>query len=781
MIHQVGEVANEDDDEIDETTSSKINRFHSNITYTSEELVNPPGIGNDNNRNNSSNNMVVTSFVPISSQARSLPKQINAPTSNIFMQPINVKQEAEQDAVGTSISHIKKEIFTGYIEHTVEEDDESFFDADDDVEHHINADDHTGVTNYSFKNSPRIIISTSGSSSLPLDQVQYSSLDEEVSSEKARIVISTTGSLENPMEKNHSVIQLIRPKVEHSESGLGETPIVAVSRTRGRPSILSRKPITFKYKCPKCEDFPATLIPSKLQEHIKSAHQEDQNLPMVVVPWEPGLNNEDAEGDLDDNDARKACDLCNKVYKINFLPIHMWRSHQIKIERDSKFDTMSTCEMCAKRYKASFLPLHLWRVHKIKMEKSPGKQLKNLSKCELCQKAYKPNFLVLHQMREHGIKPIPNKEAKLMCPDMSCGLRVHTQKDLRQHIHIDHNIQVEEVELSFPCKSDFEEWLEQEETNTNSQFAKSTGQKLSNKNGKMTVYYACRRSGTYRSQGSGRRNLKAQGSCKTGRSCPASLKVIMHPEGEVDVKYCKTHFGHQLELAHTTHKTSFKQSVASLLMQGFTKDKVLDAIRQANAENPERKHLVKRKDLHNIAKTYGIDSQVGQDPNNLVQPNAMESEAILQALSKPHISINRVRDIAQQAAIKVNKLVGKNLSNETIDSLYKAATILNKRCQQALESVNGIKRKSHSNIGNGKHRGPRGKRIKIEEAVGPMVDWGTQVLSPTKSNTTVTIKGKMVKSKPKKIIEKDKEMILQLRAVDSILLRDPGDHEYAAE
>merc|ERR1739838_45733 len=112
------------------------------------------------------------------------------------------------------------------------------------------------------------------------------------------------------------------------------------------------------------------------------------------------------------------------------------------------------------------------------MEKSPGKQLKNLSKCELCQKAYKPNFLVLHQMREHGIKPIPNKEAKLMCPDMSCGLRVHTQKDLRQHIHIDHNIQVEEVELSFPCKSDFEEWLEQEETNTNSQFAKSTGQKL---------------------------------------------------------------------------------------------------------------------------------------------------------------------------------------------------------------------------------------------------------------------------------------------------------------
>ncbi|CAL4138516.1 unnamed protein product, partial [Meganyctiphanes norvegica] len=368
-----------------------------------------------------------------------------------------------------------------------------------------------------------------------------------------------------------------------------------------------------------------------------------------------------------------------------------------------------------------------------------------------------------------------------MAPDSTCGLRVHTQKDLRQHIQIDHNLEVEEVELSFPCKSDFEEWLEQEETNTNSQFAKSTGQKVSNKNGKMTVYYACRRSGIYRSQGTGKRNLKAQGSCKTGRSCPASLKVIMHPEGEVDVAYCKTHFGHQLELAHTTHKTSFKQSVASLLMQGFSKDKVLDAIRQANAENPDRKHLVKRKDLHNIAKTYGVDAQVILDPSNIAHPNAVESEAILQALSKPHISINRVRDIAQQAAVRVNKLVGKNLSNETIDGLYKAATILNKRCLQALESVNGIKRKNSGSQGIGKNRGPRGKRIKIEAVVEPMIEWGTPIMSPPKTSTTVTIKGKMVKSKPKKVVEKDKEMILQLRAVDSILLRDPGDHEYAAE
>ncbi|CAL4099519.1 unnamed protein product, partial [Meganyctiphanes norvegica] len=245
-LPQAGEVVNDGYDDIDEATAPKISSFPSNITYTSNELINPAAISNSSNSNN---NMVVTSFVPVSSLSGSLPKQSISTTSRFFVQPINIKQEAEQDAMETNISHIKREIFTGYIEHSVEEADESFLDAEDDVEHHINADDHTGVANFSYKNNPKIIIST-GSSSLPLDQVEYNSLENELESDNARIVISTTGSLENPMEKNHSVIQLIRPKVEHSESGLGETPIVAVSRTRGRPSILSRKQITFKYKCP---------------------------------------------------------------------------------------------------------------------------------------------------------------------------------------------------------------------------------------------------------------------------------------------------------------------------------------------------------------------------------------------------------------------------------------------------------------------------------------------------------------------------------------------------
>ena len=52
-------------------------------------------------------------------------------------------------------------------------------------------------------------------------------------------------------------------------------------------------------------------------------------------------------------------------------------------------------------------------------------------------------------------------------------------------------------------------------------------------------------------KGEGKRQLKTQGSCKTGNVCIAHLKVAEDiTTGVVNVEYCCTHTGHEAELGH---------------------------------------------------------------------------------------------------------------------------------------------------------------------------------------------------------------------------------------
>lgn len=86
--------------------------------------------------------------------------------------------------------------------------------------------------------------------------------------------------------------------------------------------------------------------------------------------------------------------------------------------------------------------------------------------------------------------------------------------------------------------------------------------------GSTKKYFNCHRSGTYRSKGSGLRQLKPQGSCKTGKECLAFLEVT-RTDGKVSIVYQKKHYEHSLELQHINLTDTEKEALAGQLVQGF--------------------------------------------------------------------------------------------------------------------------------------------------------------------------------------------------------------------
>ena len=80
-------------------------------------------------------------------------------------------------------------------------------------------------------------------------------------------------------------------------------------------------------------------------------------------------------------------------------------------------------------------------------------------------------------------------------------------------------------------------------------------------------YYYCNRAGTYRSEGTGKRQLKTQGTAKTGSQCSAYIKAVQ----DINTKccsYCPTHYNHTTQIPLT-----ISQDIAKKFKEGeFQRD-----------------------------------------------------------------------------------------------------------------------------------------------------------------------------------------------------------------
>lgn len=185
---------------------------------------------------------------------------------------------------------------------------------------------------------------------------------------------------------------------------------------------------------------------------------------------------------------------------------------------------------------------------------------------------------------------------------------------------------METHELEFNNMKEFQSWKAEEEQKTSSEYNRK-GAPYSDVNSQIWYYY-CNRAGKYKPKGSNIRQMKLQGTCKTGKQCTAHIKVtIKHETSKVKVFYCSSHHNHAIALAHLRMPTATRMKIAAKLQEGVGMDHILDTIRDSvTAEGINREHLVTRTDLYNIKDQYNISSGSMKHKNDLYSVDARIQE-----------------------------------------------------------------------------------------------------------------------------------------------------------
>ena len=120
------------------------------------------------------------------------------------------------------------------------------------------------------------------------------------------------------------------------------------------------------------------------------------------------------------------------------------------------------------------------------------------------------------------------------------------------------------------------------------------------------TFIACR-SGSFSTHGSGKRQLKSQGTSKIDNICTAHMKVQQNINtNELTVAYVSTHWNHGKELAHLPIPRSVRLKIASQLQQGVPIQGILDRIRDDESDQLGREHLINQQEVRNIRRRLNL-------------------------------------------------------------------------------------------------------------------------------------------------------------------------------
>ncbi|XP_064487533.1 uncharacterized protein LOC135399723 [Ornithodoros turicata] len=246
---------------------------------------------------------------------------------------------------------------------------------------------------------------------------------------------------------------------------------------------------------------------------------------------------------------------------------------------------------------------------------SESASLKPLTTCRICDKVFaRPSTLRRHIGNVHHV----TADLRLPFKCQDCKSEFANLEALRNHAVSKHQFPEEIVERTFDNEEDFKKWKESEETEWQARFVSSTAAKRL-ADGSVRQYLTCHRSGVYSSTGVGKRRLKSQKSCKIGSHCFASMTVTREGEAEaVKVRYQKCHTGHGVEPQHYGLSSNEKAEIAGKLAEGVSLQAILDSIRDSIAGPVTRLHLVNRRDLHNILKSFNITYSERTNQNDVL-------------------------------------------------------------------------------------------------------------------------------------------------------------------
>lgn len=69
-----------------------------------------------------------------------------------------------------------------------------------------------------------------------------------------------------------------------------------------------------------------------------------------------------------------------------------------------------------------------------------------------------------------------------------------------------------------------------------------------------------------------------------------------------------THYGHKLQLQHLSISNRKRDEIAAKLHLGISPDKILDEVRDNVGNSVERIHLLERKDISNLSRSFGLSN-----------------------------------------------------------------------------------------------------------------------------------------------------------------------------
>ncbi|GFQ66803.1 uncharacterized protein TNCT_611881 [Trichonephila clavata] len=180
------------------------------------------------------------------------------------------------------------------------------------------------------------------------------------------------------------------------------------------------------------------------------------------------------------------------------------------------------------------------------------------------------------------------------------------------HFKNAHDIDMNHIELEFNSFNDYLAWKAEIENRTKSKFV-SYGSKHINTHGVKCYYFRCHRSGNFVSDSKGLRYLKILGSNKINAYCPPALKVTQHTDGKCVVSYQNVHIGHQNDIGHLFLTAGERKIIASKIAAKIPLDEIRNSISDAGLE---RAHLLTKKDLHNIEKSFNLSSNAVKHEND---------------------------------------------------------------------------------------------------------------------------------------------------------------------
>lgn len=104
------------------------------------------------------------------------------------------------------------------------------------------------------------------------------------------------------------------------------------------------------------------------------------------------------------------------------------------------------------------------------------------------------------------------------------------------------------------------------------------------------------------------RKTKLLGTNKINGHCPANITIQILRDGMVEVDYQNVHVGHKSDIGRLRLTKQERDDLAKKISLKIPMEEILNGVQGSIGNHLQRKDVVSRKDLHNVARDYNLST-----------------------------------------------------------------------------------------------------------------------------------------------------------------------------